>query len=148
MNAPGIRTDRKGAGVATIRDVAQRVGVAPSTVSYAFNGSRKISEETRRAVREAVDELGYHPRASVRSLRSAQTRVLPLAVPRMVGEYRASGGAFAIDISDAARARGEDDPRLPWADVDREAAVRLALRRTVDAAEVSPALAARRLLGD
>ncbi|MFD8078526.1 LacI family DNA-binding transcriptional regulator [Streptomyces sp. NPDC059718] len=92
----------------TIKDVAERAGVAPSTVSYVLSGSRKISEDTRRTVRQAIDELGYHPRASARTLRSARTNVLALAFPRVAGGYRAVDGQFAIYISDAARAHGYD----------------------------------------
>ncbi len=94
--------------MATIKDVAERAGVAPSTVSYVLSGSRKISEETRRAVRAAIAELGYHPRASARTLRSARSDVLVLAVPRDPGKYRAVDGRFAIEISDAARGHGYD----------------------------------------
>ncbi|MFI6697817.1 LacI family DNA-binding transcriptional regulator [Streptomyces sp. NPDC050509] len=94
--------------MATIRDVAQRAGVAPSTVSYVFNGSRSISEETRRRVQEAVDALGYHPRASARTLRSSRTRVIALALPRAAGERHAVDGRFAIEVSDAANTLGHD----------------------------------------
>ncbi|MFE2745163.1 LacI family DNA-binding transcriptional regulator [Streptomyces scopuliridis] len=94
--------------MATIKDVARRAGVAPSTVSYVLSGSRKISEDTRIAVRAAVEELGYHPRASARTLRSARSHVLALAVPRVPGKYRGADGTFAIDISDAARGHGYD----------------------------------------
>ncbi|MFB6978401.1 LacI family DNA-binding transcriptional regulator [Streptomyces scopuliridis] len=94
--------------MATIKDVARRAGVAPSTVSYVLSGSRKISEDTRLAVRAAVEELGYHPRASARTLRSARSHVLALAVPRVPGKYRGADGTFAIDISDAARGHGYD----------------------------------------
>ncbi|MFJ9210085.1 LacI family DNA-binding transcriptional regulator [Streptomyces sp. NPDC102264] len=94
--------------MATIRDVARRAGVAPSTVSYVFNGSRSISEETRRRVREAVDALGYHPRASARTLRSSRTQVLALALPRAAGLQDSVDGRFAIDVSDAANALGYD----------------------------------------
>ncbi|MDX2848183.1 LacI family DNA-binding transcriptional regulator [Actinacidiphila glaucinigra] len=92
----------------TIKDVARRAGVAPSTVSYVLSGSRKISEDTRRTVQQAIDELGYHPRASARTLRSTRTNVLALALPRVAGGYRAVDGRFAIEISDAARAHGYD----------------------------------------
>ncbi|MFJ1749507.1 LacI family DNA-binding transcriptional regulator [Streptomyces sp. NPDC088116] len=94
--------------MATIRDVAQRAGVAPSTVSYVFNGSRSISEETRRRVQEAVDALGYHPRASARTLRSSRTRVIALALPRAAGLQHTVDGRFAIDVSDAANGLGYD----------------------------------------
>ncbi|WP_255308380.1 LacI family DNA-binding transcriptional regulator [Streptomyces marincola] len=99
---------REGAGMVTIKDVAERAGVAPSTVSYVLSGSRKISAETAAAVRAAIAELGYHPRASARTLRSARSEVLVLAVPRDPGKYRAMDGRFAIEISDAARGHGYD----------------------------------------
>ena len=38
-------------------EVAQRVGVSLSTVSRALAGSKAISEETRRLVREAAESL-------------------------------------------------------------------------------------------
>jgi DNA-binding LacI/PurR family transcriptional regulator len=94
--------------MATIRDVARRAGVAPSTVSYVFNGSRSSSEETRKRVREAVDTLGYHPRASARTLRSSRTQVIALALPRAAGLQHSVDGRFAIDVSDAANALGYD----------------------------------------
>lgn len=92
----------------TIRDVAQRAGVAPSTVSYVFNGSRPISDETRRRVQEAVDALGYHPRASARTLRSSRTHVIALALPRPAGRRNTVDGPFAIEVSDAAVRLGYD----------------------------------------
>nr|WP_239096846.1 LacI family DNA-binding transcriptional regulator [Streptomyces sp. SID11385] len=99
---------RGGSTVATIRDVAQHAGVAPSTVSYVLSGSRSISEETRTRVREAIDVLGYHPRASARTLRAGRTRVIALAVPRAAGLQRSVDGRFAIDVSDAANLLGYD----------------------------------------
>lgn len=77
----------------TIKDVARRAGVAPSTVSYVLSGSRKISEDTRRTVQQAIDELGYHPRASARTLRSTRTNVLALALPASRAATGRSTGA-------------------------------------------------------
>jgi DNA-binding LacI/PurR family transcriptional regulator len=94
--------------MATIKDVASRAGVAPSTVSYVLSGSRQISEKTRAAVRQAIEELGYHPSASARTLRSARTQVLALALPRSGEGYRPTDGRFAIELCDAARAHGYD----------------------------------------
>jgi DNA-binding LacI/PurR family transcriptional regulator len=42
----------------TMIDVAKRAGVAVSTVSYAINGTRPISEETRQRIFAAMEELG------------------------------------------------------------------------------------------
>lgn len=43
----------------TIYDVAQRAGVAASTVSRAFNNPGRISESTRQRVLAAAEEIGY-----------------------------------------------------------------------------------------
>ncbi|QBI54041.1 LacI family DNA-binding transcriptional regulator [Streptomonospora litoralis] len=86
----------------TIKDVAQAAGVAPSTVSYVLSGSRKISDATRAAVQAAVDELGYHPNAGARSLRSTRTGVLALALPLPARGYLPVGGRFMYGLSEAA----------------------------------------------
>jgi DNA-binding LacI/PurR family transcriptional regulator len=99
--------------MASIRDVARRAGVAPSTVSYVLNGDRKTTEETRRRVREAVAALDYHPRAGARMLRSGRTQVVALALPRG-GERGASDsqhpvdGRFVIETADSAHRLGYD----------------------------------------
>ncbi|MDT0303472.1 LacI family DNA-binding transcriptional regulator [Streptomonospora wellingtoniae] len=92
--------------MATIKDVAQAAGVAPSTVSYVLSGSRKISAETRAAVQAAVDELGYHPNAGARSLRSTRTDVLALALPLSGTGYLPVGGRFMYGLSEAAGKHG------------------------------------------
>jgi len=45
----------------TIKDVAKRVGVTPATVSMVINHKPRISDETRRKVMEAIEELDYFP---------------------------------------------------------------------------------------
>jgi hypothetical protein len=50
--------------VATIKAVAKRAGVSPSTVSYVLSGARPIGEATRRRVLEAIEELDYHRNSS------------------------------------------------------------------------------------
>lgn len=43
----------------TIKDVAKKAGVSPSTVSRTINNHYSISEETKEKVRKVMDELGY-----------------------------------------------------------------------------------------
>lgn len=50
----------------TIRDVALKAGVSPSTVSKAMNGSGAVSEETLRRIRQAAHALGYESNARAR----------------------------------------------------------------------------------
>ena len=45
----------------SIYDIAKYVGVSPATVSYAINGKKKISLETKQKIFKAIDELGYVP---------------------------------------------------------------------------------------
>nr|MBC7612692.1 LacI family DNA-binding transcriptional regulator [Pseudopedobacter sp.] len=43
----------------TMQDVAREVGVSKMTVSYALNGTGRMSEKTRQAVLEAAQRLGF-----------------------------------------------------------------------------------------
>lgn len=43
----------------TIKDIAKKAGVSPSTVSRTINNHYSISEETKEKVRKVMDELGY-----------------------------------------------------------------------------------------
>ncbi len=54
----------------TIRDVAARCGLSVSTVSKAFNNYGDISAETRNLVLAAAAEIGYHPNAIARMLKT------------------------------------------------------------------------------
>ncbi len=45
--------------MATIKDVASAAGVSVSTVSYAFNGKRPISEEAKKRILKIAEELNY-----------------------------------------------------------------------------------------
>ncbi|WP_406864520.1 LacI family DNA-binding transcriptional regulator [Streptomyces sp. HUAS MG47] len=64
----------------TSADVARLAGVSRATVSYVLNNTAtvRISDGTRRKVREAAEELGYVPHAAARSLRAGHTRMVLL----------------------------------------------------------------------
>ena len=65
----------------TMLDVAKHAGVALSTVSYAINGTRPISEETRRRIFASMEELGYRPHVLARGLASKRSRIIALLFP-------------------------------------------------------------------
>ncbi|MFD0265376.1 LacI family DNA-binding transcriptional regulator [Streptomyces sp. NPDC127106] len=69
--------------VPTSADVARLAGVSRATVSYVLNNAAavRISEPTRRKVRQAAEELGYVPHAAARSLRAGHTRIVLLPAP-------------------------------------------------------------------
>ncbi|MFC3883475.1 LacI family DNA-binding transcriptional regulator [Bacillus songklensis] len=65
----------------TIKDVAKLANVAPSTVSRVIANSPRISERTKKRVREAMEYLGYHPNFNARSLANKNTQAIGLVMP-------------------------------------------------------------------
>ncbi len=82
--------------MATIREVAERAGVAPITVSRVINRSGYVGEETRRRVEQAIAELEYVPNVLARGLRSRQSRTLGLVVTDVTNKIRALGPAKGL----------------------------------------------------
>lgn len=85
MENPTLRKSKAGrSNAVTIRDVAGHVGVAPMTVSRVLNGTGRISESTRSAVRQAMLELGYEPNLNAQRLAGARDeRTVALLSPRL-----------------------------------------------------------------
>lgn len=50
--------------MATIKDIADRLGISVSTVSKGLNGGHDISDELRRKVLDTAVELGYHKKGT------------------------------------------------------------------------------------
>lgn len=65
----------------TIRDVAKRAGVAPSTVSRVVADSSSISDKTKEKVREVMQELNYFPNANAQGLASSRSKTFGLVLP-------------------------------------------------------------------
>lgn len=65
----------------TIKDVAKLANVSPSTVSRVITDHPRISDRTKKRVREAMAELGYHPNIIARSLASQSTKVIGVVMP-------------------------------------------------------------------
>ncbi len=63
-----------------IGNVAAAAGVSITTVSHALNGKGRLTEETRRRVREVADSLGYRPSVLARGLAGGRTGMLALTV--------------------------------------------------------------------
>jgi LacI family transcriptional regulator len=60
--------------------VAREAGVSTATVSHVINGTKYVTDETRRKVLEAVERCEYHPNAHARSLASGRSNMLGLLV--------------------------------------------------------------------
>ena len=66
----------------TIADVASRVGVSKSLVSFAFNDRPGVAPQTRDRILATAREMGWRPRPSARSLSIKRSFALGLVVRR------------------------------------------------------------------
>ena len=64
-----------------IVDVAARAGVSPATVSRYFNSPEIVRYSTRKRIEAVVEELGYVPNGSARSLNKGASGTIGLIVP-------------------------------------------------------------------
>ncbi len=78
------RSRLQSTGTITLRTVAERVGLAPCSVSAILNDTpagRSIPQHTRERVRRAALQLNYRPNYSARSLRTKRTYTVALLAP-------------------------------------------------------------------
>ncbi|MCJ1704116.1 MULTISPECIES: LacI family DNA-binding transcriptional regulator [unclassified Rathayibacter] len=88
----------------TIRDVARSAGVSVSVVSRVLNdGTGPVAVDTRRRVVEAIEQLGFRPRAAARELSHGQTLSIGLVLPDLTNPFFAR---LADSVVWEARARG------------------------------------------
>lgn len=73
----------------TVHDVAREAGVTIGSVSKALNGGKHVSAALRARVLTAVEQLGYQPHASARSLRMGSSRTIGCMVSTTSNPYYA-----------------------------------------------------------
>ncbi|MGW7266577.1 LacI family DNA-binding transcriptional regulator [Streptomyces sp. NPDC054842] len=132
--------------MATMVDVARHAGVSIATVSHVLNDSRPVRPQTRQAVLDAIDALGYTHNTLARSLVTARTRSIGLAVSAISNPYfteilqGVEAGAlehgYSLLIADP-----HDDPE------HEQKVVRLLHERRVDGLIVAPSADPSKLLG-
>jgi LacI family transcriptional regulator len=125
-------------GVPTMRDVAERAGVAPATVSNVLSGRRQVRQELRDRVTAAIAATGYRPNQLASSLRRMRTDTVGIVVPDLTNPFFA---ALVHRLEDLAAEDGyqillcgsnEDEAR-------EEDRVRTLLSRQIDGLIMAPA---------
>ena len=100
----------------TIHTVAERAGVSKSLVSLVLRGSPNVSEQRRRDVLCAIDELGYRPNAVARSLVTQRTSVVGVLVSDLQNPF------FADVVSGLQERARQSSYRVIVGTGDRDAA--------------------------
>ena len=67
--------------MASIREVAKRAGVATCTVSRVLNGTAPVSDETKKKIKKAMEELDYIPNELARGMFRQKAGIIAMLVP-------------------------------------------------------------------
>jgi len=90
----------KSSKIPTLKDVAKKCGVHPTTVSKALNNSLEIPEKTRKLIQRASKSLGYKPNLIARSLVTKRTHQIGLLIPDISNQYYAEVSKGISNILD------------------------------------------------
>jgi LacI family transcriptional regulator len=100
---------------ATIYDIAQRVGLNPSTVSRALNKPGRTNASTEEKIRAAAAELGYRANPMARALPTGRSGTFAIVLPDITNpvhfelirgaEQVARAGGFTLVVSETSNER-------------------------------------------
>ena len=74
----------------TIIDIAQKLGISPSTVSRALHNNPDVKGETKELVKKVAEELRYIPNPIAQSLKSSKTTTIGVIVPEIKHDFFSS----------------------------------------------------------
>ena len=74
----------------TITDIANELGISPSTVSRALNGHPAISEKTKKAVIQLARKKNYQPNLLALNLLQKKTNTIGVIVPEITSYFFSS----------------------------------------------------------
>ena len=98
LATPPQPTPDKQTPLVTIKNIAQHLGVAASTVARALSHDKRISPATRAKVAQAALDLGYVANSAARQMRSQRSHMVGLVIPDVLNAFY-STAAQAISQS-------------------------------------------------
>ncbi|MBT7068737.1 MAG: LacI family DNA-binding transcriptional regulator [Verrucomicrobia bacterium] len=63
-----------------MKDIADRLGVSRTAVSYALSGTGRLDPETRERIKQVAAEMGYRPNLAASSMQTGKTRTIGVIV--------------------------------------------------------------------
>ncbi|MDG1037495.1 MAG: LacI family DNA-binding transcriptional regulator [Polaribacter sp.] len=74
----------------TIKDIANVLNISPAAVSKALHNDARISDKTKKAVRQVAKNLNYQPNHLASALRSGKSKLVGVIVPRTNSNFFSS----------------------------------------------------------
>ncbi len=87
----------------TLKDIARKLGISPSTVSRALKDHPDINNETKKSVNELAQKLKYQPNAVAISLKNRKSNTIAVMIPEIVHYFFSS---VLSGIEDVASQKG------------------------------------------
>ncbi|GAP13136.1 transcriptional regulator [Longilinea arvoryzae] len=121
----------------SIRDVAKLAGVSTATVSHILNGTRFVTDETRKKVMDAIDELDYYPSKVAQGLARNKSQTIgivfsDIANPHFTQIFKGIEKFFSDQGYDLILANTSENPRT------QETVLASMLARGVDGLIMAP----------
>ncbi|MEO6283754.1 MAG: LacI family DNA-binding transcriptional regulator [Dyadobacter sp.] len=86
----------------TIYDIAKILGISPATVSRALNDHPAINSQTKLAILNKAQELGYRSNTFASNLRRKKTNTLGVIVPRLNSNFMSAVLAGMEEVANSA----------------------------------------------
>ncbi len=74
----------------TIKDIAQKLNISPSTVSRALKNHPDISEKTKTEIQLLAKQLNYKPNSFALSLKSQKSKTIGIIIPEIIHYFFSS----------------------------------------------------------
>lgn len=87
---------------ATLKDVAKSAGVSYATVSRVLANKPNIADDTRERVLQAVNQLGYRPNRTARSLKARRSEIIGLIISDIQYDFSPPVVRAVEDLASAA----------------------------------------------
>ena len=123
--------------MATMRDVAQRAGVSAKTVSRVVNNDRYVSDDVRRRVEQAIEDLKYVPNMLAVSFRTGRDAAIGVAVPGVADPFFA-GIIGAVEREASARGVAVIVTSVGWEPSHEQRSIEAVLHRKVAGMIICP----------
>lgn len=73
--------------ITTMQDLAEAAGVSIATVSRVFSKSDKVSEKTKEKVMELVQQSGFYPNETARTMAAGRSHLIAVILPDIENPY-------------------------------------------------------------